>query len=98
LLVGVVNVAIFTPLPNGGWSIHWQGKTHSYVSATTILDGIQGFANKVEYNSTQCTRSMTAKKVVVVVDEIPYAELYMIVIGFCSNLKHNTAPFFLIGT
>jgi beta-glucosidase len=61
-------------LQSGGWSIHWQGQTHSYASATTILDGITGFAANVEYNPTQCTQSMTAKKVVAVVGELPYAE------------------------
>lgn len=61
-------------LQSGGWSIHWQGQTHSYSSATTILDGITGFAADVQYDPMQCTESMTAKKVVAVVGELPYAE------------------------
>jgi beta-glucosidase len=70
-------------LQSGGWSIHWQGQTHSYASATTILDGIEGFAANVEYNPTQCTPSMTAKKVVAVVGELPYAEF----MGDSDNLN-----------
>ncbi|MFT5282167.1 MAG: beta-glucosidase [Kangiellaceae bacterium] len=74
-------------LQSGGWSIHWQGQTHSYASATTILDGIQGFAADVEYNPSQCTKSMTAKKVVAVVGELPYAEF----MGDSDNINLNPA-------
>jgi beta-glucosidase len=61
-------------LQSGGWSIHWQGQTTSYAGATTILDGIRNINQRVEYNLEGCTESMTAKKVVVVVGEQPYAE------------------------
>ena len=61
-------------LQSGGWSIHWQGQTHSYASATTILDGITGFAKDVKYEPQGCKLGMAAKKVVAVVGESPYAE------------------------
>lgn len=61
-------------LQSGGWTIHWQGQTHSYANATTILDGIQAFASEVQYQPLGCTSDMQAEKVVAVVGELPYAE------------------------
>lgn len=61
-------------LQSGGWSIHWQGQTHSYAGATTILDGMRILGSHIEYSSTGCTADMTAEKAVVVVGEQPYAE------------------------
>ena len=63
-----------TGLQSGGWSIHWQGQTHSYAGATSILDGIQILTDKVEYSAQGCTADMTAEKALVVVGEQPYAE------------------------
>lgn len=79
-------------LQSGGWSIHWQGQTHSYSSATTILDGIQGFASDVQYEPTQCTESMTARKVVAVVGELPYAEF----MGDSDNLNLSPEQYAMI--
>jgi beta-glucosidase len=61
-------------LQSGGWSIHWQGQKHSYAAATTILDGIHGFAPEAKYQPMGCTADMQANKVVAVVGELPYAE------------------------
>jgi beta-glucosidase len=61
-------------LQSGGWSVHWQGKTESYLGATTILDGIKAVASEVEYAENGCYAGMTADKTVVVVGENPYAE------------------------
>ncbi|WP_260681660.1 glycoside hydrolase family 3 protein [Aliiglaciecola sp. M165] len=61
-------------LQSGGWSIHWQGQTESYLGATTILDGISAVANQVEYAQNGCYEGMEAQKAVVVVGEKPYAE------------------------
>jgi len=61
-------------LQSGGWSIHWQGQKHNYATATTILDGIHGFAPEAEYHAMGCTPGMQANKVVAVVGELPYAE------------------------
>lgn len=61
-------------LQSGGWSIHWQGQSESYVGATTILGGIRAAARNVEYAEAGCHGAMTANKVVVVVGERPYAE------------------------
>lgn len=61
-------------LQSGGWTMHWQGQTHSYANATTILDGIQAFASEVQYQPMGCTSDMPAEKVVAVVGELPYAE------------------------
>jgi beta-glucosidase len=73
-------------LQSGGWSIHWQGQTHSYASATTILDGIAAYAAEVEYEPKGCTQTMRANKVVAVVGESPYAEF----MGDSDNL--NLSP------
>ncbi|MEM7360045.1 MAG: glycoside hydrolase family 3 N-terminal domain-containing protein [Pseudomonadota bacterium] len=61
-------------LQSGGWSIHWQGQTHSYAGATTILGGIQQVAGSVEYAAEGCNGDMQADTAVVVVGEQPYAE------------------------
>ncbi|MEH6586273.1 MAG: glycoside hydrolase family 3 N-terminal domain-containing protein [Halioglobus sp.] len=61
-------------LQSGGWSNHWQGQTTNYRGATTILDGIRGVSSNVEYSQVGCHETMAAKKVVVVVGELPYAE------------------------
>lgn len=61
-------------LQSGGWSIHWQGQTHSYAGATTILGGIQNVANTVEYSAAGCHADMQADTAVVAVGELPYAE------------------------
>jgi beta-glucosidase len=70
-------------LQSGGWSVHWQGQKHSYASATTILDGINGFAPNARYFPTGCTSDMQADKVIAVVGEQPYAEF----LGDSSNLE-----------
>lgn len=61
-------------LQSGGWSIHWQGQTHSYAGATTILEGINSVSSNVEYAEQGCYAGMQAQKAVVVVGENPYAE------------------------
>ncbi|PKI03489.1 glycoside hydrolase family 3 N-terminal domain-containing protein [Glaciecola sp. 33A] len=61
-------------LQSGGWSIHWQGQTHSYAGATTILEGINSVNSNVEYAEQGCYAGMQAQKAVVVVGENPYAE------------------------
>lgn len=61
-------------LQSGGWTMHWQGQTHSYANSTTILDGIQAFAPEVQYQPMGCTSDTQAEKVVAVVGELPYAE------------------------
>jgi beta-glucosidase len=70
-------------LQSGGWSIHWQGQKHNYATATTILDGIHGFAPEAEYHTMGCTPGMQANKVVAVVGELPYAEF----MGDSTNLN-----------
>jgi beta-glucosidase len=74
-------------LQSGGWTMHWQGQTHSYASATTILDGIQAFASEVQYQPLGCTSDMPAEKVVAVVGELPYAEFK----GDSTNLALSIA-------
>lgn len=61
-------------LQSGGWSIHWQGQTHSYAGATTILEGINSVSSNVEYAEKGCYAGMQAQKAIVVVGENPYAE------------------------
>ena len=61
-------------LQSGGWSIHWQGQTESYLGATTILDGIRAVAPDVEFAESGCYEGMEADTAVVVVGEQPYAE------------------------
>jgi len=61
-------------LQSGGWSINWQGQTHSYAGATTILEGINSVSSNVEYAEQGCYAGMQAQKAVVVVGENPYAE------------------------
>lgn len=61
-------------LQSGGWSVHWQGQTESYLGATTILDGIRSVADRVEFSEQGCYPGMEAEKVVAVVGETPYAE------------------------
>jgi beta-glucosidase len=61
-------------LQSGGWSIHWQGQTESYIGATSILDGIKAVSPNVEYAENGCYEGMSAEKAVVVVGENPYAE------------------------
>jgi beta-glucosidase len=73
-------------LQSGGWSIHWQGQTHSYASATSILDGINIFAPQAKYYAKGCTADMQADKVVAVVGERPYAEF----MGDSDNLNLPT--------
>jgi beta-glucosidase len=70
-------------LQSGGWSIHWQGQNHGYASATTILDGIHGFAPEAQYQPMGCTADMQADKVIAVVGELPYAEF----MGDSTNLN-----------
>lgn len=72
-------------LQSGGWSIHWQGQKHSYAGATTLLDGIHGFAPEAVYQPMGCTADMQANKVVAVVGELPYAEF----MGDSVNLNLN---------
>ncbi len=61
-------------LQSGGWSIHWQGQSESYLGATTIYAGINAVAENVEYAENGCYSGMAADKAVVVVGENPYAE------------------------
>ncbi|MEW6981821.1 glycoside hydrolase family 3 protein [Colwelliaceae bacterium 6471] len=61
-------------LQSGGWSIHWQGQTESYLGATTIFEGIKAQGTDVEYAEHGCYPGMLASKAVVVVGEAPYAE------------------------
>jgi beta-glucosidase len=61
-------------LQSGGWTIHWQGQTHSYAGATTIYDAIKAVGSDVEYAENGCYAEMAADKAVVVVGEAPYAE------------------------
>lgn len=61
-------------LQSGGWSTHWQGQPHSYLGATTILDGIKQFSEQVEYAPKGCQADMQAAKVIAVIGEYPYAE------------------------
>jgi beta-glucosidase len=61
-------------LQSGGWTVRWQGVRASYAGSTTILEGIQAVADRVEYSVDGCHRQMTANTVVVVVGEDPYAE------------------------
>jgi beta-glucosidase len=74
-------------LQSGGWSIHWQGQKHSYATATTILDGIHGFAPEAQYHPMGCSADMQANKVVAVVGELPYAEF----MGDSTNLNLTQA-------
>ena len=61
-------------LQSGGWTIRWQGQSHSYAGATTIYDAIRAVASGVEYAEDGCYAEMAADKAVVVVGEAPYAE------------------------
>jgi len=61
-------------LQSGGWSIHWQGQTKSYLGATTIFDAINMVGDNVEYAENGCYEGMPAEKALVVVGENPYAE------------------------
>jgi len=61
-------------LQSGGWTIHWQGQSHSYAGATTIYDAIKAAGSGVEYAENGCYAEMAADKAVVVVGEAPYAE------------------------
>lgn len=61
-------------LQSGGWTIHWQGQSHSYAGATTIYDAIRAVGSDVEYAENGCYADMAADKAVVVVGEAPYAE------------------------
>lgn len=61
-------------LQSGGWSIHWQGQTKSYLGATTIFDAVNAVGSNVEYAENGCYEGMPAEKVLVVVGENPYAE------------------------
>lgn len=70
-------------LQSGGWSVHWQGQTHSYASASTILDGINSFAPDTPYLPMGCTADMQADKIIAVVGEKPYAEFF----GDSTNLN-----------
>ena len=61
-------------LQSGGWSIHWQGQTHSYRGATTIYEAISAVGSNVEYVENGCYEGIQARTAVVVVGEQPYAE------------------------
>ncbi len=61
-------------LQSGGWTIRWQGQSHSYAGATTIYDAIKAVGSGVEYAEDGCYAEMAADKAVVVVGEAPYAE------------------------
>lgn len=61
-------------LQSGGWSIHWQGQSESYLGATTIYAGITAVSENVEYAENGCYSGMAADKAIVVVGENPYAE------------------------
>lgn len=61
-------------LQSGGWTIRWQGQSHSYAGATTIFDAIKAVGSDVEYAEGGCYAEMAADKAVVVVGEAPYAE------------------------
>ncbi|MEP5764293.1 MAG: glycoside hydrolase family 3 N-terminal domain-containing protein [Halieaceae bacterium] len=61
-------------LQSGGWTIRWQGQTHNYRGATTILEGIRAVAPGVEHAERGCYPGMSAETAVLVVGEQPYAE------------------------
>jgi beta-glucosidase len=67
-----------TGLQSGGWSIHWQGQKESYAGATSIYQGMiavaKDFNAEIELATQGCTAQTTAKKAVIVVGELPYAE------------------------
>jgi beta-glucosidase len=61
-------------LQSGGWTIRWQGQTHSYHGATTIYEAISAVGSDVEYAENGCYEGIQASTAVVVVGEQPYAE------------------------
>lgn len=62
-------------LQSGGWSIEWQGKKGAITPGTTLLEGIQQYADKVTY-SENGEGAAGHDVAVVMVGEQPYAEGY----------------------
>jgi beta-glucosidase len=58
----------------GGWTLTWQGGSTNVVPGTTILDGIEQYADDVTYSATAAAPVPADAAGVVVVGETPYAE------------------------
>ncbi|WP_233618027.1 glycoside hydrolase family 3 protein [Actinomadura sp. WAC 06369] len=58
----------------GGWTVTWQGRSGDIIPGTTVLEGIEQYADDVTYSADASAPVDGADVGVVVVGETPYAE------------------------
>jgi beta-glucosidase len=76
-VVVVGEFAANSGLQSGGWTVNWQGMTEDYKGATTIIEGIERYADTdVLYDIDGTGQHSKADVAVIVVGETPYAEFF----------------------